>query len=396
MVTRTRRIDEPSVMLRILLTDGSYKQTLSAIQHLPKDYHISVLTEGRRVQTPSFYSRYCNHVIVVPPCTTQEERLSSLLLCLKEGNYDILIPVGFKYSDVVSQYSAEIKKYVQVLAPEYSDFIIASHKDQTMDLARSIGVPIPATMKIVCGEDLTHLTDYPQVMKSSTGTGGFISYNYSQDELASVYKTLSPEEKTHVICQEYISGFGCGYFGVYNNGVELAYYMHKRLKEYPISGGPSVAAESYYDERLLAYGRALCTRLHWTGPIMCEFKYDEKHDDYKLIEINPKLWGSLSLTLNAGVNIPLYIIQCLSGMPVSFNNHYRFIQYHWLLNGELLHDYDYHTQNHGSAPIIPTAKCSVSDINFRDLLPTIYLIIFSVFQLIEHIHNSTVYEENDE
>jgi hypothetical protein len=83
-------------------------------------------------------------------------------------------------------------------------------------------------------------------------------------------------------------------------------------------------------------------------------------------------------------------------MPVSFNNHYRFIQYHWLLNGELLHDYDYHTQNHGSVPIIPTAKCSVSDINFRDPLPTFYLIIFSIFQLIEHIHNSAGYEEYDE
>ena len=37
---------------------------------------------------------------------------------------------------------------------------------------------------------------------------------------------------------------------------------------------------------------------------MAEFKYDTANGDYKLMELNAKLWGSLDLTIAAGIDVP--------------------------------------------------------------------------------------------
>ena len=47
-----------------------------------------------------------------------------------------------------------------------------------------------------------------------------------------------------------------------------------------------------------AISEKLLDSLNWNGPAMVEFKLDQNLNEYKLIEINPKLWGSLDLTIS--------------------------------------------------------------------------------------------------
>lgn len=67
--------------------------------------------------------------------------------------------------------------------------------------------------------------------------------------------------------------------------------MHKRMREYPITGGSSTAAESMYDPELRDLGLTLLKALDWHGVAMVEFKKDSRDGKYKLMEINPKFWG---------------------------------------------------------------------------------------------------------
>ena len=80
--------------------------------------------------------------------------------------------------------------------------------------------------------------------------------------------------------------------------------MHRRIRERLVMGGPSTCAESVYDSKLLDYGLRVLKNLKWHGVAMVEFKKDSIDGEFKLMEINPKFWGSLDLAIASGVDFP--------------------------------------------------------------------------------------------
>ena len=80
--------------------------------------------------------------------------------------------------------------------------------------------------------------------------------------------------------QEYIQGSGYGFFAIYENGNLKEFFMHKRIRENPITGGSSVCAKSIYEPKLFRYGKDLLDKLNWHGVAMVEFKKDSKSGKY--------------------------------------------------------------------------------------------------------------------
>ncbi len=113
--------------------------------------------------------------------------------------------------------------------------------------------------------------------------------------------------------------------------------MHHRIREYPVTGGASVCAESFYEEELKGLGMKLLDHLKWEGVAMVEFKKDNKDGKYKLMEINPKLWGSLELAITAGVHFPELLVEASEERLEFRESTYDKSTFQWLLNGELFH-----------------------------------------------------------
>jgi hypothetical protein len=112
--------------------------------------------------------------------------------------------------------------------------------------------------------------------------------------------------------------------------------MHKRLREYPPSGGPSTAAASYYSPRLEELGVKLLSALKWNGVAMVEFKFDIHRQDFVLMEINGKFWGSLELALRSGVNFGSDLIRLYRGELLECGSDYdRQMKFYWPLDGDL-------------------------------------------------------------
>src|SRR6202000_289676 len=98
-----------------------------------------------------------------------------------------------------------------------------------------------------------------------------------------------------------------GFFGLGRRGRVVAYFMHRRLHEVPPSGGPSAMAMSWRDPRLMDLGERFFAATEWHGPAMVEFKRARRDGQYYLIEVNPKFWGSLDLSIASGVDFPLLL-----------------------------------------------------------------------------------------
>jgi predicted ATP-grasp superfamily ATP-dependent carboligase len=105
--------------------------------------------------------------------------------------------------------------------------------------------------------------------------------------------------------------------------------MHERIWEYPITGGPSVLARIVDDPVLEKLGLALLRSLNWNGVAMVEFKYSPDAG-YFLMEINPRLWGSLDLSIAAGADFPYLLVEP-NRRAIARNLHVRPTSCLWLL-----------------------------------------------------------------
>ncbi len=148
---------------------------------------------------------------------------------------------------------------------------------------------------------------------------------------------LATCERGGAVVQEYIPGEARAFFALFDHGVPRAVFMHRRLREYPITGGASTAAESIRDPVLAELGLRLLNSLRWHGVAMTEFKYDRRDGRYRLMEINPKFWGSLDLAIAAGVEFPWLTARLAMGEPFPPVMDYRVgARFQWAFD-DLLH-----------------------------------------------------------
>ena len=156
--------------------------------------------------------------------------------------------------------------------------------------------------------------EYPVILKPCIGSGseGIFRLN-CKEELTNDIKMML--QKTPYVVQELIpNGKDVrGVFALADNGRVLGIYGHKRLRTSPEEGGVTVFSKLHCDEKLMKQATEFLNKSKWNGLIMLEYLYDAKLNIYKLIEANPRIWGSIMLSEFSGANLlENYLHLCLS------------------------------------------------------------------------------------
>ena len=86
--------------------------------------------------------------------------------------------------------------------------------------------------------------------------------------------------------------------------ISRALFTHKRLREYPLSGGPSTLRESVHNVQMEKIAVDLMKACEWHGVAMVEFKLHQVTKKPYLIEVNPRFWGSINHAIASGVDFP--------------------------------------------------------------------------------------------
>ena len=103
--------------------------------------------------------------------------------------------------------------------------------------------------------------------------------------------------------QEFAPGEGFGIEVLLDAGAPRLIFAHRRLKEYPASGGVSVIAESVTPPpALVERALRLLRHIGWTGIAMVEFRWQQAMERATLMEINGRFWGSMALSQACGVD----------------------------------------------------------------------------------------------
>ena len=100
-------------------------------------------------------------------------------------------------------------------------------------------------------------------------------------------------------------GQGVGVELLMHGGEPRLIFQHRRLTEFPRSGGVSVVAcAEKPDPMLTDFAVRLLRQLGWNGVAMVEFRHDALTGRTALMEVNGRFWGSIGLSAVCGFDFP--------------------------------------------------------------------------------------------
>ena len=331
-------------MMRVFVTDVQRRKAVPIIRTLGKKGVAVTGGEVSRLAMGAF-SKYCKRFVAYPsPTETPELFIDFLLNYLRQHPHDVIFPLDDVPLFLCVQHKEALSKYVHVPAPNLETTLIALDKAETLKFAMENGIPCPRTYFIKDLQKLRFLSEiipYPAVIKPrlSSGSRG-IAYVRKKEDFISTYEQVH-KNYPYPIVQEWIpvGGDAFGVSVLFDQKTELkAVFVHKRLREYPVSGGPSTLRISVENYELQEMAVHLLKALKWYGVAMVEFKVDPRDSVPKLMEINPRFWGSVQLAIVAGVDFPFFLYQIATGQQIEPVLKYKLgVKCRWLIPGDVLH-----------------------------------------------------------
>ena len=140
----------------------------------------------------------------------------------------------------------------------------------------------------------------------------------NKEELIRIYKWVcSIIDPSEVIVQEFIPGGPnhlysfCPFF---KNGEVVTSIMARRARQHPMDfGHASTFAELVNIPEMQKISEKFLRLIDFYGIGEVEFMQDPRDNQYKLIEVNPRVWGWHTLAIAAGVDLPYFLYQDIIG-----------------------------------------------------------------------------------
>ena len=328
----------------VFITDGHWRKSLAAVRALGRRGVRVTAGESTCLATAAF-SRYCHRAVVYPSAHNRpSEFVNYLFEELSHRSYQMLLPMEDETLGLISQHYSEFSHLTYLPIVSFEKLQFARRKDKTLQMAEKLGIPIPRTWYVDDVSKISNLKDslsYPVVIKPQMSSGSVgISYPENPGDLMEQYLSVH-RRFPYPLIQELIPHEGPGYgasFLLDEKGEVRASFVHRRLREYPVAGGASTLRESVRRDDIRDMAQALLNALDWFGVAMVEFKVDPRDGTPKLMEINPRFWGSLSLAVEAGVNFPYLLYRMSRGENFKPVEHYQVgKRCRWLVPGDILH-----------------------------------------------------------
>lgn len=328
----------------VLVLDGYWNKSVSAVRSLGR--HGLRVGAGECTRfAPAFFSKYCARRFVHPsPIASPGAFVDALEHELRRGRYDVLMPMEYSTQRLVTGNRERLSPLVRIpfADPAVSDRL--NDKGEVAARAARLGIPCPATF-FPDGPDaaaaMAGRLPYPVLVKPRSSSGGRgIRMAENPGSFLEAYGAVHARYPDPIV-QERLppGGTALGVAVLMNSESQpRATLAYRRLREYPVSGGPGTLRESVSDDRLCETACRLLASMGWTGPAMVEFKVDPRDGEPKLLEVNPRFWGSLHHGTACGVDFPVLLYRmALAGDIEPVPAAPAGIMSRSLLHGELMH-----------------------------------------------------------
>jgi predicted ATP-grasp superfamily ATP-dependent carboligase len=308
---------------RILVTDGETRAALASVRALAARGHtVHVAAAGSRSLAAA--SRHASGAHAVgDPSSDPRGFAERLVQVAGKISADLILPVT--EVSLGSIYAFAVQERCAVACPYRAAYEAAVDKHELLQRAARLGLAAPRTLLFEDPARLAALPEpfqYPVILKARRSRflkdgrwmAGDARVVRSPEDLDAA--RFAPGFAGGVLLQEFVPGHGEGVFLLTNQGRPLVHFAHRRLREKPPWGGVSVLSEAIApDPELLQGSERLLAELAFTGVAMVEFRRSPGGAAF-LMEVNPRLWGSLQLAIDAGLDFPSLLVALHQGVKL--------------------------------------------------------------------------------
>jgi len=365
-------------MGKVLVLDAQLRSSLAVIRSLGKTgLEVTAGSESR--SGIGLYSKYTATKIIYPnPRASPDIFLQWLRNLVQKKSYDCIIPSHTYTVFLLTKYRDLLEPYTKIPPPDFKIFFTAYDKQRLFEVAAKHQIPIPLTYDPESLDTLIgRIQRYPVVVKPARRHSLGIAVCQSPYELRESYKHFTSLYGPCVV-QDYIPNGGeFGVYTLFNERSEpVALTVQQRIRTLHDYGGFSTSRRTVENEELVRIAFQLLRLLRWSGVAMVEFRVDKNTGQPKVIEINPRLWGSLQLAIEAGVDFPHLLYRFTVGEKLTpALNYEKNVECRWLL-GDVAGFLRCHNKIRELQSFLnPTIHSDI--LSYDDLKPT----LFSLFTL---------------
>lgn len=278
--------------------------------------HTIVAAEDERL--PTFASRYCDESVIIPSARGDLLAYKNALLGIgARPDVQTIIPIRPQDPYVLAKYRDEFEEYVSIVVPPLDSLRTVHDRLQLAEAATNAGVPMPETQLL----DEVDNWDPELLVKTRFNllADEYVdSYAPNESEIVKTITHLQPgeqpdleairEEMNHTpIVQEYVQSSDEYVFGaLYDHGEAVATFQHRQIRGNSYTGSGGVYRETVAIPELEEVGRRLLDELEWHGLACVEFMEDAETGEFKVAEINPRMWQSLACAVHADADFPYW------------------------------------------------------------------------------------------
>jgi D-aspartate ligase len=277
------------------------------------------------------FSRYTTHYIRVADLRDHDGIVQEVLDVGQRLGLEgwVLYPTRDEIVAAFSLHRDRLGKTFRVPTPEWSIVRPAWDKRLTYRIADELGIPTPATWFARDLDELSALNvRLPVVVKPAikerfiyeTKVKGLRADTI--DELAERYSeacAVIPAEE--VMVQELIPGGGEAQFSYctfFKDREAMAKMLVRRTRQRPPDFARSSTCVDTIDKpELEEPSERFLASIDYYGLAEMEYKLDRRDGRYKLLDVNPRTWGSHSIGRPAGVDFAFLLFEDQLGRPVA-------------------------------------------------------------------------------
>jgi D-aspartate ligase len=265
-------------------------------------------------RAPSLRSRYCSGVSIWSiERELEDDSVGHLVdFAARLGERPILIPTEDASCLFVEDHAAKLgDAYCFPKRPTGLARALSS-KQGMYELCRQHGVPTPVSFFPQSHEDACDFAEgatFPIMVKGvdnrdfvdEPGAGKIIAH--TARELLDAYQALNSRTSRALVFQEYIPGDAAtvwmfnGYFDAASNCLFGA--TGRKLRQYPPYIGQTSLGLCSENARVQEIVRGFMSVIGYTGILDIGFRYDARDDEYKLLDVNPRLGSAFRLFVGA-------------------------------------------------------------------------------------------------
>jgi predicted ATP-grasp superfamily ATP-dependent carboligase len=288
----------------IITTNTDDHIGLAVIRSLAKN-NIDFQVVSKSKNTLGRYSRYCRNKTI---------GRFNLDFFSKLSKDDIVFPMIEDTMILLGKNRSKLQ--CQLGFSDYQTILKTRDKSLLGHYAVDHNIPCPRTFFITKTEDIKELIpviDYPVVLKPSRGAGGKgIIFVDSLDELPGLADTFLKRNGPFLLQEKipFTKKYTVGALCNYEHEIRRVCVIEE-LRNYPIETGQACYVETVNEPDLGKFTENLLKSLDFFGVADIDIVIDERDNKPKLMEINPRFWGSMQVAINAGVDFPYLLYRMI-------------------------------------------------------------------------------------